>query len=327
MAIEPLERRRYESQDPTDLSPPAKSEPASGIREQLVEPAYAEAPDYLAFYAGFGKITATTIDAPPPVPSVDDRRRDAVDRVADAYAGPYVVGDKQVRAPVMFRMGAVDNASQSERGKLAGVVGKDLATLAQAGSATPDVIRRATQKLIDAGKLPTGTADVAVRIKQMQWKYSIGIDCACFTHQAIRESSGKTDTQLGLHAIEDFRRLDSNRSFGKVAPRDVRPGDIITLDATPPEVYGHNVIVRSGHTADAFDGMPGAGPFRVIEVDSSWGAGAQGSATGGYRRDTWVFDESSKQWGFHRPGQSALVVSSTGPSDLDTYHGAYRVKA
>ena len=100
----------------------------------------------------------------------------------------------------------------------------------------------------------------------------------------------------------------------------------MTLDAKPPETIGHNVIVRSAFTTDSYPNMSGSGPYRVISVDSSWGAGANGQVTGGYRRDTWVYDESTKEWGFYRPGSNDFVISSDGPSDYDKFHGAYRVK-
>ena len=67
------------------------------------------------------------------------------------------------------------------------------------------------------------------------------------------------------------------------------------------------------------------GPHRVLQVDSSWGAGAEGNLVGGYRRDTWIYDQSSKSWASFAPGTTPpqLVVSKDGPSD-DKFHGIYR---
>ncbi|CAN5892509.1 hypothetical protein BH11MYX4_BH11MYX4_11010 [soil metagenome] len=48
-------------------------------------------------------------------------------------------------------------------------------------------------------------------------------------------------------------------------------------------------------------------------------------AVGGYRRDTWIYDQSSKSWASFAPGTTPpqLVVSKDGPSD-DRFHGIYR---
>ena len=66
------------------------------------------------------------------------------------------------------------------------------------------------------------------------------------------------------------------------------------------------------------------GPIHEVEVDSSWGANAK--SPGGYRRETWLYDESTKQWAHQDPDTKKWTVSPNAPTDHNTFHGAYRVK-
>ena len=70
------------------------------------------------------------------------------------------------------------------------------------------------------------------------------------------------------------------------------------------------------------------GPHYVIAVDSSWGAGRHGASYGGMRRDTWIYDESTKKWAWMDPHVSppTFTVNDDGPSD-DRFHGAYRARS
>lgn len=309
-------RRRDITPDAPDLAPPPPRADATARRE-LLEPDYPESPPLLL--ASIGLCATNAVDARPPSSG------EKLDELAASYAGPYQVDKQTVSVPVMFKM-LHGYASQTRAGELASIVGKDLAGVVQGGQAKPEQIKQATQMLIDASKLPAGPGDVASRIKTMQWQYGIGIDCACYTHKALLAVTGKSDDQLGLAGWDDFRHLDTNRHFQKVTPENVVTGDVITLDPKPPEIVGHNVIVRSAFGTDSYPDMTGPGPYRVITVDSSWGAGDKGSLTGGYRRDTWIYDESTKEWGHTRLGSTDLVVSPDGPADWDKLHGAYRVK-
>ena len=336
--------RRIEYREPptVDLDREvARPQAPSPLRRELLDaPASSthDSPELLAFYAGLhANITATTADVP--MTSRDSAARAMIDAKREAYAGPYRVEGQVVSAPPMFKM-VRSQPSQTRVGELAKLVGDaKLAVSVQGGQASPAEIVKATQKLLDAGKLPPGPGDVATRIKQMQWQYGVGIDCACYTRQCLAAVTGKNDDQLALVGDLGMRHLDTNAHFAKVNVTDVRPGDVMTLDPKPPETVGHNVIVRDHVLADdarkqdigrwgpvAVAFMASSGPHHVIEVDSSWGAGPNGANEGGYRRDTWIHDESNKSWGHFQPGSGVFLTSTDGPTEYDTFHGAYRVK-
>lgn len=64
-------------------------------------------------------------------------------------------------------------------------------------------------------------------------------------------------------------------------------------------------------------------PFHLIHVDSSWGAGLYGKDHGGFRRDTWIFDEGSHTWGYFESATKTFATSKIGPHD-EPYTGAFR---
>ena len=262
----------------------------------------------------------------------------AIDATVKAYAGPYQVGGQLVSAPVMFKLRRFEK-SQTKARELPSLVGASLAAQVQGGQASPGAIARATQQLIKAGKLPAEPrGDIPSQIRTMHWTYGIGIDCACFTRHALEAATKKTklfeDDDLGL------RRLDTNPNFKKVELKDLRPGDVITLDPQRPETTGHNVIVRSSTAVSTYEAgerakadpeldsfFAGSGPFQEIEVDSSWGAGPDGSLHGGYRRDTWLYDAGSKNWA-HRDENTGRWETLHGkPTHFDEFHGAYRASS
>jgi hypothetical protein len=319
---------------------------ANAAREDFPEASSShDPPELLAFYAGLRAETASVVDGvSPPRDAVVQQRLDAL---RDAYSGPYAVGGAKIAARPMFRMNHGANtpsmeAHQKEVDALAAKVGAS-GYAVRMGYASPRDLVKVTQALIDAGRLPPGP-DVERCVRQMQWEYGIGVDCAGYTNRALQAASGLGPGALGIHqpGTEAFRGLDANGRFTKVAPSSVRPGDVMTLDPAPGETWGHNVIVRGRAVLDgaakrSFEARFGAaarqllcgpGPFHAIEVDSSWGAGPDGADFGGYRRDTWIYDESTKAWGFVQPGTTPPVftVSADGPSN-DVFHGAYRAKA
>jgi plastocyanin len=283
--------------------------------------------------------------------SLSEGARDAavrgkLDAVRDAYAGPYRVGDQTVSARPMFRinMGHNHGAMKAHAKELDVIAARARVNgygvrMGFAGAAD---LRKVTQALIDGGHLPSGPPGTeAERIRQMQWEWGIGVDCAAYTGAALTAATGKSRHAMGLApaGMEAFRNLDKNRHFSKISPVDVRAGDVITLDAIGD--YGHNVIVRGRAVADASKQaalaqahpelsafFASAGPHHVIEVDSSWGAGSEGAAYGGFRTDTWLYDESTKKWAsFDRHVDPVAVrVSHAGPAG-DIFHGAYRAKS
>lgn len=265
-----------------------------------------------------------------------------LDDLRDRFSGPYVVDGATVNARPMFRMNHRRPAEMEravvEAAKKAGIGNPNPIIW---GQGSPAQLVKVTQALIDMGRLPPGPGDVETRIRKMQWEHGIGVDCAGYCREALLATAPKRP-QLNGPGSESFRDLDSARatSFAKQKIADVRPGDLITLDPIAPEVWGHNVVVYRHDVADAaakrtlsslhgeamgtFLSSPG--PHHVIEVDSSWGAGATGADFGGYRRDTWIFDEATKTWGsFEAWSPRRFVTSTEGPSG-DRYHGAYRAR-
>jgi hypothetical protein len=297
--------------------------------------------------------TSTTVDyaamiakvTPPDPQAVKDAQvRARMDACRDSASGPYDVGGERVTASPMFRMTphVIPQQLQNELrsiGIRAGLTDGQIGAL-KVGQGSNASLVKMTQALIDAGKLPAQPSDLAARIKTMQWTYGVGMDCAGYSKEALRAAHGR---DLGFYGagIESFRDLDGKRSatFARVRIAQARPGDLLTLDPSPGGTYGHNVVVYDNKIADtaqraalsATYGAPmtaflsSAGPHRVLQVDSSWGAGTEGNLVGGYRRDTWIYDESMKSWASFAPGTTPpqLVVSKEGPAD-DTFHGIYR---
>lgn len=343
MDIRRADRREDLSLDLEPATTPPRP-PPSALRRDLLDADLSSAsshdpPELLAFYAGL-RAQATgpaVLDATPT--TRDDAARAAIDGTRAAYSGPYTVEGQRVTATPMFRL-TNGYASQTKIGELPKVVGEALARAMSCGQASPAQVVAATQKLIDAGKLPPPPGDVAARIKQMQWQYGVGIDCARFTRGAINAVSGKSDVQLGIDKDLGMRLLDWNPHFAKVKLADLRPGDVMTLDPKPGETVGHNVIVRDrmvasdaqkqelarvhGPIAGAF--LASAGPHAILQVDSSWGAGSGGASFGGYRRDTWIHDASNRSWGYFEAATGSFRVSPDGPSTYDRFHGAYRAR-
>lgn len=300
--------------------------------------------DYLAFLSHVSAPAANATSATAAVSAGSERDRAVqakLDAVRDAFSGPYVVAGAQVTAHPMFRM-----ATHTVAPKLVAEVHARAQTAhvnpgpAMYGRATPKELVKITQALIDAGGLPAGPGDVATRIRKMQWDHGIGVDCAGYSYAALKACSANPP-KLYAPGMESFRDLDGARAgaFAKQPIIDARPGDLITLDAIKPEVWGHNVVVYSHVTVGADQRadllaaanpdvrafLASSGPHHVIEVDSSWGAGAEGADHGGFRRDTWLYDESSKMWGSFTPGTrpAQFVTSPHGPAN-DQYHGTYR---
>jgi len=289
--------------------------------------------DYLAFLAA--------VPAPASANAARDKAvQGKLDGVREAFSGPYVVDGAQVTARPMFRMNHARPAAKVAMVETCAARVGVPARPAIYGQPTPKQLVKITQALIDTGCLPKGPGDVATRIRQMQWDHGIGVDCAGYSKEAIAATAARRP-ELYAPGNESFRDLDGKRagSFAKLSVADARPGDLITLDAIAPEVWGHNVVVYSRTTADASQKavlgakhgpelaafLASAGPHHVLEVDSSWGAGSEGNPCGGFRRDTWIYDASTKTWGSFDPRTDPprLELSSRGPSG-DAYHGTYR---
>ncbi len=316
------DHERAIAQSPSQ-TPPRASAPGARETPALRDHATARHIDAIAPSSDYASFLSSVASAASSVSATDAARDVAVqaklDGLRDAFSGPYAVAGSNVSARPMFRMTAHDvPRKMALEAQMLGLRAGVFAPMeAFYGQCKPHDLVKITQALIDAGRLPPAPGDVASRIRRMQWDYGIGVDCAGYSKQAILASSPHA-VPLRAAGAESFRDLDGARarSFAKLPIEKARPGDLITLDPGPNERWGHNVVVYS-HV------MKGA--LHVLEVDSSWGAGSDGSEQGGFRRDTWTYDPATKLWGSHVPGSSPplLVTSGHGPAG-DRYHGTYR---
>ena len=341
----------------------------------LTRSVVASPPDLRGAHLDYGAI-ASAMSASPEQ-AREARFAKALDETRDAFVGPYSVNGQTVFAQPQFRMKEgyerehgtfrvdekgdfVTNPSRSVENFHRALTPKGrtlVAILARGGEPNPGgamlgypsprQLVRATQALIDAGKLPSlpPPATTADCIRKMQWEWGIGIDCVDWCMNALAHATGRSVEGMGLaRGTDPFDASGETtpHGFSRASATTARAGDIVTL-LNPTEPPGHRVIVRDraviaandpkardviakwGSTASAF--FRGAGPFHVLHVDSSWGA-EDGKAFGGYRRDTWVFDEGSKSWMSYSPhtGETGVHVSADGPAG-ETLKGVYRWSA
>ncbi|MGH7296012.1 MAG: hypothetical protein ACRELB_13810, partial [Polyangiaceae bacterium] len=201
------------------------------------------------------------------------------------------------------------------------------------GRATPDQVRRVTQALIDAGKLPAPSADyptAPARIRKMMFDYGIGFDCAGYAQQAFLSARGLTRAQAGLASEPVGESLSKLRApFERVAPDTARPGDVVVLDPPTTSTAGHRAVVFDSRSlsADAVGllrSRSGAalvvGRVSVLTLDSSWGAGGNPSV-GGVGRHSFYYDADSKKWASADGGP---VVFSASPYGGDSLRAIYR---
>ncbi|MBX3203501.1 MAG: hypothetical protein KF764_00470 [Labilithrix sp.] len=337
-------------------TPSTRAATGSGATKRSA-PSYdrvADSPQYLQFLANVGKHA----EAERPV-RVSEAERTAAAAAGQAavatqerldsfrahFSGPYEVDGQTVEARPMFRMngGANEATGLAHEAALRAICAKakvpDVAVgNARVGRPTPGQLRQVTQALIDAGKLPPGLdSSRETRIRQMQWTWGIGVDCAGYTEQAARAARG-AKAERPTHG-DAFTGLAHDPKMRKIDVARIRPGDVIHLDPPTARDVGHNVVVYDRHVASAAERarmsaaagpkaaelFAGKGPFHVLEVDSSWGAGVDGGDHGGFRRDTWVYDEGSFTWGYFDGKSKAFHTSETGPHD-EPYMGAFRPK-
>ncbi|MBX3184706.1 MAG: hypothetical protein KIT72_05125 [Polyangiaceae bacterium] len=254
-----------------------------------------------------------------------------LDAHREAFAGPYLVDGKKLHVDPQFRMmggfgTGPDQALELAKRALAPEVYQELASqiaMVASGKASAPMLVRVTQALIDAGAhRELGSGEEAVR--KMMWKHGIGVDCSGYTRSAFLASRGVSEQQAGRYGIpksSDGFNPNVMSGFRKVAPEQVRAGDVCVLGRVGD---GHKVIVAShslipggnkvevpGHQGPLPSSFTQGGPIHLMEVDSSWGAGRDGSESGGVRRALWLYNESSKSWasidyyGAFRPSKSS----------------------
>ena len=325
---------------PAATGPSAPSRATDASVEQR-QSRIADSPQYLAFLTNVAGTAAST--------GPGERIRDALDAFRDRFSGPYTVDAGSVSARPMFRMNGSGfnqkkmEAHLPELARLCARAKVDSASVMACaiGRSTPEQLVKVTQALIDAGKLPPPPGEASERIRAMQWEWGVGVDCAGYTARAAQAAHGSGAASLIGNDKDYFSQMMRDRThFTKVAVADIRSGDVIHLNAPEPGSVGHNVIVHS-HTIPgtlardelarqaegAAELLSGVGPFHVLTVDSSWGAGEHGADYGGFRRDTWIHDAHSGEWGYFTPTTpKEFQVSERGPQD-EPFGGAYRPKA
>ncbi len=240
-----------------------------------------------------------------------------LDELMAASKGPYRVDGAVVFAPTQFRMsggfndgraapGTRDGRALATAATKAGVVAE--LPMLQVGRGPAAALTKLTQALIDAGELARGPTPAAERIHQLQWRFGIGVDCAGYVYAGLAAIHGDL-SKLGLRptGFENFTGLKANARFAEVGPTAARAGDVLVLRGSGGSDPGHNLLVRSsgllrGATSALarFSGAAalddGTEHVHAIEVDSSFGAGANGARDGGVRRDLLVYDDRTGAW-------------------------------
>jgi hypothetical protein len=181
------------------------------------------------------------------------------------------------------------------------------------GRGTPEEVRRLTQALIDARKLPPpGWPDEPLRdrVRRMMCDYGIGFDCAGYVQQAFLAAHGIGRAQAGFAPAATNEALfdpSATGPFARVKPEKARPGDILVLGPPNGQVTGHRLLVFERHDlrseeASTLVGKPEdlaalrSGRVSVFTVHSSFGSGGDPSR-GGVGEQRWIYDAASNRWG------------------------------
>ncbi|MDB4993175.1 MAG: hypothetical protein JWM74_607 [Myxococcaceae bacterium] len=345
---EPVDFQRTAVSGLSPAASQAQRRPSPDSAQRAVE-ALPDAPAYADFLRNVGVALATGARAaagegvaPVQMAKADLETQSRLDDFRARFSGPYAVDGKSVQARPMFRMNTGFNDAQmhAHQNELLALCKKagcaNAAVPACYGRPTPEQLVKVTQVLIDAGKLGPGSdASLELRIRQMQWEWGVGVDCAGYTEGAAAAARGGKSVQPSMN--DAFSSLTHDPSKRKVPVGGIRAGDVIHLNPPKGERVGHNVVVYDSKLADsatraqlsarspeAAAFLRGAGPFQVLLVDSSWGAG-EGHDFGGFRRDTWIHDTSTDSWGYFDHGSGSFGTSTIGPHD-EPYGGAFRAK-
>jgi hypothetical protein len=258
--------------------------------------------------------SAAAIDHPRQI-SIAGTRLDAfMERATPTFQTP------QGRVAVsigFFMTGVSPPAGNSAR--LASVVAKAGISKADAsllvvGRASPEVIAKATQGLIDDGQLgpaPAGTpVELAARIRTLMAAFGIGLDCAGYVAQAVLAARGVTraEARFAAPANESLSNLGSQGYVKVPLGAQLRTGDVFALRGDEKNPIGHRAVVREAVLAtpaevdgvkDTWPALPAVAKasqrWEKVVVDSSWGNGGNG-AIGGVERRAWWHDTVSGIW-------------------------------
>jgi hypothetical protein len=223
---------------------------------------------------------------------------------------PIAASKAKARPQFRYARGDSDQVKAAAISKVDRLVGgalsaahRDAIGRAVYGRAKPSEIAGITQALIDKGELDALPRAVRARsarfrVRALQRKFKIGIDCAGYVQLAfIYAYTGKDDdppalrTGLGLHAQRTWEALRSLPAghFTKVPIVDARTGDLFVLEpqATSGDGAWHTVIVADRKVA---------GAVHTFEVHASWGVDLFGVRAGGVQKRTWQHDTSTGEW-------------------------------
>ena len=274
-----------------------------------------------------------------------------MDTFRDAATARFRVEGQDVRVAIAFRMTvdigaerpipatatgwlAQERIVQANEGQLQAATAKvglrgEVGRLHE-GRATPEIIRRVTQALIDEGHLPPASAaapTLELRIRQLMFDHGIGMDCASYTRQSFLASRGERRGQTKLAPIEneDLSRLEK-KGFAQVAIGDARPGDIVSFESLNPKEPGHRTIVYEAREATpeelkALRTVLGFGIGRVtlLMLDSSWGSSETFDHGGVERRAFW-YCQDTKMWASRDTAPDAKAAFEVRPEE-DLYPG------
>lgn len=276
----------------------------------------------------------------------DVTMRARMDNFYERATAEYDVDGEKVLATPMFRHAKAGSPTAyiSNLRKELAPVSKEMNNAIGAcayGRGTPEQVKMVTQELIRHGKLqqfvdayPGLSKTDAIR--KMQFHYGVGLDCAGYVQQAFLSAYGGSREKYGFKDIgnENLYNLDPSR-FDKVQPKDVRPGDLIILKPPKWETSGHTTIVRdtkqlSKEERARYKNMDGFAhpddPVIAVEVEASWGAGADGNTEeGGVRRKTWLYNPQTGQWADISSQGEVKPSNETGPYS-HPMQGVYRPK-
>jgi hypothetical protein len=197
--------------------------------------------------------------------------------------------------------------------------------LVKFGRASPEQVRRLTQALLNAGKLPTGDVGGTLdeRVRTMMFDHGIGMDCAGYTQRATLAVRGVDPARAGFADVthESLSQLES-QGYRRVPLDRARAGDVLVFGPPQGETFGHRAIVYDARPATEDDlkslekletrsaearGMAQRGHVSVLVVDSSYGCGGN-PKLGGVLHETWYHDEQSGRWARENRAQDVVVT-------------------
>ncbi|MBI3201599.1 MAG: hypothetical protein HYZ29_08655 [Myxococcales bacterium] len=308
MSVASIAHRSRANQVPTDTIPTGDREaqrPAARVQEMSKgTQALLAARDQARAQARKLRAEQTAAAQSPDLREAAQKRLDSF--LSEANAS-YRVDGQEIRVTPAFRMQGgygptTERATAALKKALPAEVVRELGprlTVIANGKGTPKEIQRVTQALIDGGHLAGRSgASPRDRVRQLMFDFGVGLDCSGFSYQAHAAARG-APRKLGLE--EGVPAPNKSKDL-----RAASPGDLIVLGGDP----GHKVAVyshRSLPAGSATPSLPGrppvpaqfmrGGPVHLFEVDSSWGAGGK-APLGGVSREVWLFNESTKTWGY-----------------------------